>query len=101
MWLVLAPAPVPDAPYWPGRRLLAFLDAAFWPAGWIALAINLPAPSGVVAPLLVAVAGACAIGRMHRALFVNHRYRFTTLRWGKVSLSIVGLGLALKLMAPF
>ncbi len=38
MWFVFARAPLPDAPYWPGRRLLALVDAIAWPVAWIALA---------------------------------------------------------------
>ncbi len=36
MWMLFARAPPPDAPYWPGRRWWAALDALAWPAGWIA-----------------------------------------------------------------
>ena len=50
MWLVLTRAPLPDAPYWPGRCLLALADAVAWPAGWIALATQLPQPAGIVGP---------------------------------------------------
>ena len=41
MWLVLTRAPLPDAPHWPGRRLLALVDAVAWPVGWLVLAAGL------------------------------------------------------------
>ena len=47
MWLVLTRAPLPDAPYWPGRRLLALVDAVGWPVAWIAVAMQLPQPAGI------------------------------------------------------
>lgn len=31
MWLLFTRAPPQDAPYWPGRRCLAAVDAVVWP----------------------------------------------------------------------
>jgi len=100
MWLVLTRAPLPDAPYWPGRRLLALVDAAGWPVGWIALAAHLPQPTGIAGPVIIAFAALCALWRAHRALWLNHRYQFTTWRWGRVVLGLLLFGLVLKVALP-
>lgn len=96
MWLVLTRAPLPDMPYWPGRRLLALVDAVAWPAGWIVLATRLPQPAGIVGPMVIALATLSAIGRLRRAAWQNHRYRFTTWRWGRVALGLLLIALVLK-----
>jgi hypothetical protein len=49
--------------------------------------------------VVVSLAPLSATGRLHRAPWTNHRYRFTTWRWGRV----VGLPLIdaiLKLSMP-
>jgi hypothetical protein len=99
MWLVLTRAPLPDAPYWPGRRLLALVDAVAWPAAWIALATQLPKPAGIVGPMIIAITVLSLLGRAHRALWQNHRYHFTAWRWGRVAVVLLLLGLLLKLVA--
>jgi hypothetical protein len=96
MWLVLTRAPLPDAPYWPGRRLLALADAVAWPAGWIALAVELSRSAGVVGPLVIALAVLSSVGRVHRAAWQNHRYHFTSWRWGRVLGGLILIGLVLK-----
>jgi hypothetical protein len=95
MWLVFARAPLPDATYWPGRRLLAFADAVAWPASWIALAAQLPQPAGIAGPIVIVVALLSAIGRAHRAARQNHRYHFTTWRWARILGGLLLIGLAL------
>lgn len=100
MWLVIAKQPAPDAPYWPGRRALTAADAVVWPLGALALLLSAPTPTGVVAPVAVAVAGVAAAIRLHRALWVNERYRFTTWRWGKVVAVLLLIGVVLKLTLP-
>jgi hypothetical protein len=100
MWLILTRAPLPDAPYWPGRRLLALVDAVAWPAAWIALATQLPNPSGIVGPMIVALAVLSALGRAHRAAMQNHRYHFTAWRWGRIVGALLLLGIELKLVVP-
>lgn len=100
MWLILTRAPLPDVPYWPGRRLLALVDATGWPVAWIALAAHLPQPTGIAGPAIIAFAALSALGRAHRALWLNHRYRFTTWRWGRVVLGLLLLGLVLKMALP-
>ena len=98
MWLLYARAPTPDAPYWPGRRLLAAVDAVTWPILWVLLFNHAPKPAGVVLPVVTAVALLCAIGRVHRALWTNHRYRFTTWRWGQLVGAFLLVGMILKVM---
>jgi hypothetical protein len=100
MWLILTRAPLPDAPYWPGRRLLALADAVAWPAGWIVVATQLPQPAGIVGPMIVALAVLSSVGRMHRAAWQNHRYHFTTWRWARVTLGLLLVALALKAALP-
>jgi hypothetical protein len=97
MWLILARPPHPDAPLWPGRRWLAVADAIAWPAAWIAAAAHAPFSLGVVGPLLVAFAAWQVVKRLHRAIAMNHRYRFTTWRWGKAVAASLFVGLMLKL----
>jgi len=101
MWLVLTRAPQPDAPYWPSRRLLALVDAVAWPAAWIALAMQLPQPAGIVGPMVIALLVLSALGRAHRAAWQNHRYRFTTWRWGRVAAGALVIGLVLKGVATW
>ena len=100
MWLVVAREPKPDAPYWPGRRLLAAVDAAVWPFLWVLVFSHAPKPVGLVGPLVAAVALLCALGRLHRALWVNQRYWFTTWRWGRIAAALLLSGVVLKLAMP-
>lgn len=94
MWLVFARAPLPDAPYWPGRRLLALVDAVAWPVAWMALAMHLPQPVGIVTPVAIAIGALSALGRLRRAAWQNHRYYFTTWRWGRVAAGLLVVGIA-------
>ena len=100
MWLVVAREPKPDAPYWPGRRILAAVDAAVWPLLWVLVFIHAPKPVGLVGPFVAAVALLCALGRLHRALWINHRYQFTTWRWGRIAAALLLIGAVLKLTMP-
>lgn len=100
MWLLLAREPRPDAPDWPGRRWLAAFDAALWPLLWVLLFSHAPQPVGVVGPVVAAMALVCALERLHRALWVNHRYWFTTWRWGQMAAALLLMGVALKLSLP-
>lgn len=96
MWLVLIRAPQPDAPYWPGRRLLALVDALAWPAAWIALATHWSPSAGIVGPMVMGLAVLSAVGRARRAAWQNHRYRFTTWYLARAVLGLLLLGLVLK-----
>ena len=100
MWLLITREPEPDAPYWPGRRVLSVVDATVWPLVWVLLFSHAPKPVGVVGPFVAAVALLCALGRLHRALWVNHRYRFTTWRWGRAVAALLLMGMVLKLALP-
>jgi len=99
MWLLVARSPHPDADYWPGRRLLAVIDAVCWPAAWTLVVAFAPTPTGVVGIVAVAWAAWSALGRLYQALWFNHRYRFTTWRWGRVVAALLVLGFAMKLAA--
>jgi hypothetical protein len=97
MWLLFARASPPDAPYWPGRRLLSVLDAIGWPSAWIVLATQLPPPAGVVGLAVIAVAVTCALARLRQALWLNHRYHFTTWRWIRLAAALLLIGAGLKI----
>jgi hypothetical protein len=77
MFVLIQQEPKPDAPYWPGRRLLAALDAVAWPVGLAVLLAMTPATEGHVRPVL-ATATLWAIFRLCVAVLANERYRFTT-----------------------
>ena len=100
MWLVVAREPKPDAPYWPGRRVFAAVDATVWPLLWVLVFSHAPKPVGLVGPFVAAIALLCALGRLHRALWVNHRYWFTTWRWGRIAAAMLFIGMVLKLAMP-
>ncbi len=100
MGLVVAREPKPDVPCWPGRRLLAAVDAVVWPLRWVLVFSHAPKPVGLVGPFVAAVALLCALGRLHRALWVNRRYRFTTWRWGRIAAALLLMGVVLKLTMP-
>jgi hypothetical protein len=98
MWLIVVREPKPDAPYWHGRHLLAAADAAAWPVIWVVLINHAPAPVGLVGPFATAVALLCGLGRLHRALWVNHRYWFTTWRWGRIAAAFWLVGMVMKVL---
>jgi hypothetical protein len=49
---------------------------------------------------VVAAFAAAGLGRLHRALWENQRYWFTTWRWGKVLGAMLLIGAVLKLSMP-
>jgi hypothetical protein len=63
------------------------------------LILNATVPLGVVGPLVTGVAVYAGLTRMYRATCLNHRYRFTTWRWGRILLMLLAIGLTLKLLA--
>lgn len=97
MWLLVAREPRPDAPDWPGRRVFAAVDAVMWPAMWVLLIQHAPQPVGLFGPFVTAMVVLLGLGRLHCALCLNHRYWFTTWRWGKVLAAIFLIGAILKL----
>ena len=100
MWMLVAREPRPDAPEWPDRRLLAAVDAFAWPLMWVLLIRQVPGPAGLVGPFVTAMAVLFGLGRLHRALWVNHRYWFTTWRWGRIAAVLLLMGVVLKLAIP-
>lgn len=100
MWLLVARQPRPDALYWPGRRRLAAIDAVLWPVVWVLLLSQVPKPAGIVFPFVAALALLSGVARLHRALCFNHRYRFTTWRWGRFAATLLLVGVVLKSCLP-
>jgi len=99
MWVIFARAPPPDAQVWPGRRLLALVDAVAWPAAWAAWLLGLSVPLGLAGQCALACCGVAALRRAHRAVVQNHRYHFTTWHWGRWVVLALVFGYALKLAA--
>ena len=96
MWVLLARAEPPDAHVWPGRRALAAIDAVAWPCMVAALVALIP-NTGLVGALATALCVVVASGGLWRALYINHRYRFTTFRWGRRLALLLVMGAALEL----
>lgn len=96
MWLIFARAPPPDVRVWPGRRALALLDALAWPAAWAWIVSNVPLSGGLAGRCVLAVCVVSALLRAYRAAAVNHRYRFTTWRWGRWFALVLVFGYVLK-----
>lgn len=99
MWLLYARAPVPDAPYWPGRRLFALLDAVVWPLVIAAFIGGTSLQTGVVGSLTLALCVLFGVRRCMCALWHNERYQFTTWRCGLPLAALLAVGAALKLAA--
>jgi hypothetical protein len=97
MWLLVSREPLPDTPYWGGRRWLALLDALLWPLFWVAAARYSDVPSGIVGAFVIAIGVLLALKRAYCALWTNHRYRFTTWRWGRIVATLFLFGFLLKL----
>lgn len=66
---------------------------------WVVLVSEAPVRSGAVGMVLMACAFAAGASRLHCAIAVNHRYRFTTWRWGRVLAGLLLFGWLLKLAA--
>jgi hypothetical protein len=101
MWMIITRGPHLDAPNWPGRRLLAALDAVAWPAMWVALMFNARVSTGILGWVGIAWVAWAGVKRLRRALLENHRYRFTTWVWGRVVVGVLAFGATLKLTASF
>ena len=99
MWLLVAREPGRDAPQWVGRKSLAMLDAVAWPLLAVLMVFQSRVPLGVVGPLLAVAALALSVARLRRAIWLNHRYRFTTWRWGGMVLGLMLLGATLMIFA--
>lgn len=99
MWVIVSRAPAPDVEVWPGRRTLALIDAVGWPAGWAAWLLGLTVPLGLAGQFALACCGVFALRRAWRAVGENHRYHFTTWRWGCRLAPLLLFGYGLKLAA--
>lgn len=99
MWFLYARAQVPDAPYWPGRRLLALLDAVVWPVLIATMVGSMSLPAGVVGLLAQALCALYAVRRSVRALWHNERYQFITWRCSVPLAALLAVGAVLKLAA--
>lgn len=99
MWLLVAREPVPDAPQWAGRKSLAVLDAVAWPLLAVLMVFQSRVPLGVVGAVSVVAACALSVARLRRAIWLSHRYRFTTWRWGGVVLGLMLLGAIPQMLA--
>jgi hypothetical protein len=99
MWMLYVRPPAPNAPYWPGRQLLAVLDALAWPTA-LAIAVHAaPLVSGTLQSVLIALCALSAIRRCSRAIWRNEQYRFTTWQLAAPFAVLVGLGAVVKLAA--
>lgn len=87
----------PDANVWPGRRLLAVVDAVAWPALWIFAIWSLPLHTGVAGQLAMAIAAFVGLWRVLKAWTRNERYSFSTWRSGRVVVALILVGVALKI----
>ena len=95
MLFLVSRGPTPDSRVWPGRRLLAAMDALLWPSVCAGLLLTSSFPTGAVGLLGAGVAILLAIRRLWTALLANHRYVFTTLRWGRPLLAVLLIGVAM------
>ena len=96
MWIVMTRTPRPDASIWRGRKGLAAIDAVVWPLMWVAVVRHAPTHTGLVGPVVIAIATLSVAMRLHRAIWANQRYWFTTWRWGKVAAAMLLIGWVLK-----
>ena len=101
VWLLISREPRPDFGYWPGRRVLAGLDAVAWPLAAVVVGAVSPLNLGVFGAVLMVVAATIGARRLYRALWVNRRYQFTTWLWGKRLAALLLVGLLLKLALQF
>jgi hypothetical protein len=96
MWILFARAPRPDAIVWPGRRWLAALDAVVWPVMLLLALKEVPGNGGLARPALCALVVLASLPRLRKAIWSNHRYRFTTWWVVRTVTVLLLLGLALK-----
>lgn len=100
MWLIVVRAPKADVVVWPGRRWLAAIDAVAWPCMWIWLMHRMPTSGGLLGAVVEVSAVIWALHRLHCAVLLNHRYRFTSWRWGKVAAALLIAAEVLKFLLP-
>ena len=100
MLFLIGWGPRPDARVWPGRRVLAAADALLWPAACVCLLLTFSSSTGIVAVLAAAATILVAVRRLWIAVLANHRYVFTTSRWGRLWLTVLLVGVAMKGLLP-
>ncbi|UUX96628.1 hypothetical protein [Aquabacterium sp. J223] len=86
----------PDAPYWPGQRLLSAIDAVAWPVLMVIALLNAPWPTEFVGSVAISLCAIAIVPRLHRAIWLNEWYAFTTWRWGRPTLTLMLFGMILK-----
>ena len=96
MWFVFAKPPRSDVAYFPGRRLLAVIDAIAWPLAGLLAIPTIPYNTGVMGAVAKALLLLGAAYRCYVAASRNERYRFTTVRWGLLVLGLLVVGGLLK-----
>lgn len=96
MWLLFTRAPIANAPYWPGRRWLAAVDALVWPVLYWLLLSQIDEAGGLFIALLKSLLALSAARQLHVALLMNHRYRFRTWRWGWCLARVVAIAALLR-----
>lgn len=96
MWMLFTRAPMPDAPYWPGRRWFAVVDAVVWPGLYGLLLSQIDGGGGLFVALLKSLLALSAARQLHVALLMNHRYRFRTWRWGWCLARVVAIAALLR-----
>jgi hypothetical protein len=97
VWVLFARLPRPDVPYWAGRRWLAAIDAVAWPGLCVLAVQNLLTEAGLMGAFACAWAVLAGLYRLQIALWNNHRYHLTTLRWAKLLSCVLVLGFLLRL----
>lgn len=97
MWLLFARAPPPVAPYWPGRRWLAAIDAVAWPVLVCVGLAQLASSDGLLSAFAMALSALSAARRLFTALLANHRYHFTAWRLVRTLAWMLAVGALLKL----
>ena len=98
MWVVFEREPAPDAPYWPGRRRLAALDATAWPAMGFWLLNELQGPARSVLPFAAVLLASIGLARVMTAVWMNHRYRFTSSWLARLTIILLIVGGVWKIM---
>jgi hypothetical protein len=97
VFVLISRKPRPDFASWPGRRVLAVLDAVAWPVAVLVVVATSPINAGALGAVLIVIAAFAGVCRLCRALWRNERYRFTTWVWGKRLAALLLVGLLLKL----
>ena len=98
MLLLVSRGARPDVRYWRGRRTLAVLDALAWPAIVLVAIRTARFSTGIFGLVVSTLAVLIAARRLHRAIFLNQRYHFTTSRWGMVLAALIAIGIGARLM---